>query len=313
MAKRLLALCSFFGGIAWPYFWEFVRTWIYEKAQHVIEPYIPSYDVALHYGPAVVLVCVGVWSFYRTGQAAKESIPIQSATATAAFVEDIPDLRVADSPLAIELFEGAERDKLLPLLEAEKLGAWARPMRGEKPGRDAAPVILKGDVWRTHYLQFFPKEGQWERAQTFLKTKARHETSYYDVLLNRAQIERIWPEQMSLFEAATRYYEAAEEAGVLDLVSPSRESPDDKLTHIKLLLMIDERIELRGIRPPSTKSRPLSKTELTDDLLYPGKGNTSQINHSIADEPVYLNVTIRNADLMRVIAADIAEAKRHKK
>ena len=74
MSKRVLALCSFVGGIAWPYLWEFIRSWIYERVQHVIEPYIPSYDFALHYGPAVVLGCIGLWLFYRAGHPTEGTI-----------------------------------------------------------------------------------------------------------------------------------------------------------------------------------------------------------------------------------------------
>jgi hypothetical protein len=222
--------------------------------------------------------------------------------------EDIPDLRVADSDLAIALFESKERDKLLPLLEGGKLSSWARPMRGNKPGEDPPPVILKGDDWRTLYFQHFPKaEGQF-RAQTFLKTKNRHETRYFDVLFNRAQIERIWPEQISLAKAATRIYEAAEAEGVLDFVVSERGSADKKLTHLKLLLMVDEAIELFGVRPPSTKARLIAKTELTDEL-YPAEDGADQINHHISDDPVYFNVTVSLATLIPAISRYIAEAK----
>jgi hypothetical protein len=78
MSKRVLAFCSFVGGIAWPYLWEFIRSWIYERAQHVIEQYIPSYDFVLHYGPAVVLGCIGLWLFHRAGHPAEGVIPAQS-------------------------------------------------------------------------------------------------------------------------------------------------------------------------------------------------------------------------------------------
>lgn len=71
MSKRFLALLSALGGILWPYFWEFVRSLIYERAQHVMEPYIPSYDIVLHYGPAIVLVVLALWLFWRSGSSAR--------------------------------------------------------------------------------------------------------------------------------------------------------------------------------------------------------------------------------------------------
>jgi hypothetical protein len=228
------------------------------------------------------------------------------------FAEDIPDLRVADSDLVMALFESSERDKLLPLLEAERLRSWARPMRGNEPGKDPPPVILKGETWRNNYLQFFPKrEGQY-RAQTFLKTKSRHESSYFDVVLNKIQVERIWPEQIPFVEAARRVYEAAEAANVLEFVVQNTEAADKKLSHLKLLLMVDEKVELFGIRPPSTKARLISKTELRDDL-YPAEGDLNQINHHISDEPIFLNVTVRHATLIPAIGRYITDAKGHGK
>src|SRR5260370_13463975 len=118
------------------------------------------------------------------------------------FADSTPDLRVADDRLVIALFDGDERDKLLPLLEAEKVTAWARPMgRGEPP-----LTKLSGQLWKTHYLLSLPREGQWNRAQTFLKTKARNETSYYDLYLNEVQIASLWPEyeKISLLEHLTK-------------------------------------------------------------------------------------------------------------
>lgn len=104
--------------------------------------------------------------------------------------ESIPNVRVADCPSVVHLFESKEKDKLVPLLEAERLTAWARPMRvGETP-----PVKVSGGIWRTHFLLFCPKTaGQFEQNQTFIKTNARQETVYFDLYLNEAQLQRVWP------------------------------------------------------------------------------------------------------------------------
>jgi hypothetical protein len=248
----------------------------------------------------------------HSNSSAEIAIATPSATPSHLFSKDIPDLRVADSDLALVLFSSKERDKLLPLLEAGKLSSWARPMHGNELGKDPPPVILKGEVWRSHYLQSFPKtEGQF-RTQTFLKTKSRHESAYFDVLLNKSQIKAIWPDQIRFVEAATRLYEAAEAENVLDFIVPRADPAEKKLLHLKLSLMIDDRIQLLGTRPPSTKPRLIPNAELVDNL-YPAPGNINQINDQISDEPVFINVTVRHATLIPVIEAYIAEAKGHAK
>jgi hypothetical protein len=101
-----------------------------------------------------------------------------------------PDIRVADSNAAIALFSGAEGDKLIPLLEAEKISAWGRLMTG------GAPTRIPGRVWRTNQLWFLPKnDGPGRINQTFIKSKGRTESSssYFDVFLNLTQIKRVWP------------------------------------------------------------------------------------------------------------------------
>jgi hypothetical protein len=109
------------------------------------------------------------------------------------FDEFIPDLRVADSPAALKLFDGTDGDKLLPLLEAEKIIAWARRIGGN-PGDEPAPLKVPGTVWRDHYFKFNPRpDGPGRINQTFIKTRSRDELVYYDVFLNSAQIRRVWP------------------------------------------------------------------------------------------------------------------------
>jgi hypothetical protein len=138
--------------------------------------------------------------------------PAMPATVSPTIAEAIPDLRVADDPSVIALFEGQERDKLFPLLEAEKILAWARPMKGGAPGEELPPTKISGAAWKSHFFLFLPRvPGQFERAQTFVKTKARQETIYYDLYINRAQMKRAWPdrdfsEYISLEDAAREAY-----------------------------------------------------------------------------------------------------------
>ena len=104
--------------------------------------------------------------------------------------EDVPDVRVADSPAIIALFESNMRGKLLRLLEAGKLTAWARPMASGEP--PLAP--LPGRLWSYHNVEFYLTEDthRW-RNQTFIRTNAQLETVYYDVHLGARQIEQVWP------------------------------------------------------------------------------------------------------------------------
>jgi hypothetical protein len=101
-----------------------------------------------------------------------------------------------------------------------------------------------------------------------------------------------------LHDAAIRFYEAAEESGFLELEVSLKEPPEKRLDHIKHLLMVDDRMNLFGIRPPSRKLRLINKSELTDDL-FPGEGST--IKHFISDEIIWIAVSIPDSDLAQVI------------
>jgi predicted nucleotidyltransferase len=98
MWKRLAILGSFLAAALWAYFWEFVRSWIYERVLGMIEPYAPSYDVALRYGPSLVLVVVGVWLFFRA-----KTPPQRFAPATVAALEDADLKKTASKWLIAKL------------------------------------------------------------------------------------------------------------------------------------------------------------------------------------------------------------------
>jgi hypothetical protein len=102
---------------------------------------------------------------------------------------EIPDVRIADSPAASSLFDGANGDKLVPLLEGEKIMSWGRPR-----GMGETPLLrVPGAIWRTHRIEFHPHGGVDRRInQTFLKRGSETHT-YYDIRFNRAQLKRIWP------------------------------------------------------------------------------------------------------------------------
>jgi len=85
------------------------------------------------------------------------------------FSEHVPDVRVADSAAAAELFASPGRDKLIPLLEAGQLPAWGRPMGAGQP----ALIKVPSDFWRTNAFSILKADEDlgWIN-QTFLKTKA---------------------------------------------------------------------------------------------------------------------------------------------
>jgi hypothetical protein len=103
--------------------------------------------------------------------------------------DSYPNLRVADFPRVAELFDG---DKLIPLLEAGKITAWGRRGSGEPP-----LIKIPGNIWASNDLFRLPKMQEQTRNQTFIRPKGRrYETIYFDVHLNRAQMERAWPQDV---------------------------------------------------------------------------------------------------------------------
>jgi hypothetical protein len=128
---------------------------------------------------------------------------------------------------------------------------------------------------------------------------------------------RVFPRRIPLHIAARHVYEAVERAGDLDLTIPSSSSPETKLTHFKIQLMVDDEAELFGVKPPSTQSRPIPKKELSGGLS-PAVGEVSNLYRpSAPNEIAYSNVTISRSDLRRITKrylTDYAdEARQYKK
>jgi hypothetical protein len=142
----------------------------------------------------VVRIRHDIWDWLL--EKAKERDARTNLTPLDGVSEYVPDLRVADEPSVIALFEGRARDKLFPLLEIEKIASWGRP---KGPG-DLPLTKISGLVWKTHQLFHWPKSGEGTQNQTYLKTKTRQDTTYYDVHLNRTQIGRIWPDSLNSAE-----------------------------------------------------------------------------------------------------------------
>src|SRR5436309_7076077 len=68
MLKRWLALGSFVGSSLWIYFWEWIRSQVYERAQHMLAPYFHwlTLDELGRYGPPAIFIMVGLFLFWRT-------------------------------------------------------------------------------------------------------------------------------------------------------------------------------------------------------------------------------------------------------
>jgi hypothetical protein len=103
--------------------------------------------------------------------------------------DSYPNVRVADTPAIIALFEGSGRAKLIALLASGKIASWAR-LSHRKP-HDL--MKLGGDIWNSHTFLFLPKGDQKGMInQTFLQ--AQNYSSHYDVCMNYAQLTRVWPD-----------------------------------------------------------------------------------------------------------------------
>jgi hypothetical protein len=181
------------------------------------------------------------------------------------FDESFPDVRVADYPAVLALFEGHERDKLIPLLEAEKISAWARSGQGEPP-----PLRLPGNIWQSHYLVFFPKTVGLSKNQTFIRKNNRLESTYFDVHLNKAQLKKVWP--------AINFDEApSADTPIWRAVEHVRAAIDDREqdkcfpTTLKAIRQaaLDQKIKLRGRRELDKGSDTrTSFSEVRADIPY---------------------------------------------
>jgi hypothetical protein len=114
-----------------------------------------------------------------------------------------------------------------------------------------------------------------------------------------------WPiGHVPLHVAARMVYEAAEKANH-PVIKNSSISPESKLNYFKVSFMVDDETEIFGVKPPSTKSRPIRKADRRG--LWPVLGEVSQLED--LGHPEYVDVTVRRKDLRRIINDVIAQAK----
>jgi hypothetical protein len=151
--------------------------------------YTPSLATFVTYGPPIFLLLLGFYFWLRQRKKGNgeniTSLTVNKEPNDVA--ESYGTVRVADHPAVVALFKGRERDKLIPLLEAERISAW-----GRKPTGNPAPTKIPGRLWASHYLHYVPRD-ETGINQTYFRPNNRYETIFFDVHLNKIQIERIWP------------------------------------------------------------------------------------------------------------------------
>lgn len=289
------------GSIAWEYKWEAVRGILYERGWTMLTE--GAGETFVHYGILVTLVAMTIgmsfWAkspFWATSPKVDgANIPVLNSNLR--LPDGLPDLRVADHKRVAALFENEQRDVLFPLMESERLLVWARAMKGND-----TLVRLAGAVWKTHFLICLPKEGQWERAQTFVKLMVGQQSIWYDVYFNQKQIEQVWPELewIPLLTAARLAYEAVETEGLEKVFSSPSQTASEKITSIIDSFMAHNIIELWGKKPPSNIVRMIPRDEYDQLHHVP---NTNNLGPVFASEPhCWEDVVILRADLCAFVA-----------
>lgn len=291
LAKRIFGLFSIMLAAAWELKYEAIRAILYERGWTMLTEHLDA-EFPLHYGTPTALVALGIGLFVWSKPPKVQASSKRSPSTKPPLPDGLPDLRVADHKRVATLFESEERDKLFPLMESETLLVWARPMKGNN-----TLMRLPGSTWRTHFLVCLPKEGQWDRAVTFVKMMAGQQSIWEDVYFNQKQIEQVWPELewIPLLTAARLAYEAVEAEGLEKLFVSSSDTASEKIVSIIDSIMVHEEIELWGKKPPSTVLRPIPHSEHAQ--LHPVP-NTSNLGPVFASEPNrWEDVVIQRADL----------------
>jgi hypothetical protein len=176
------------------------KVWLFTTSGGVLSMFTAAYDgwsvtvclLAFVGGLGVfALLAAGTVTLFRTIKlSTHKNANTPNNQAEGEFINDIPDVRIADDLVAWGLFETTkDQDKLIPLLEGGKLQAWGRLGNGHPP-----PTKIPADNWATHFLDHRPADSPGRISQTYFRPRSRpYESTYYDVHLNREQLERAWP------------------------------------------------------------------------------------------------------------------------
>jgi len=353
MRKRLAIPGAFLVAALWSYFWEFVRSWIYEGVLGMIEPYIPPYDAALHYGPSAALALVGVWLFFRVKPSQQVSattqLPQVKANARAKIifgtnhpfksietagvnrrsvvrveVQNESDAHISNGTVRITDLDPPDEnhksfflksDISLPAHEATFIDVAYHDIGSSqaKPGRSMRLCVPVGAAYFDRLPGTLPLEPHTFYLEFSTVQNRVLDRVYCRLFLDNGILRLVdgaaAPQNISLHEAAVRLYEAAEEYRFLDfLVGGVEETAEKRLEHVKHQLIVDERIDLSGIRSPSTKSHLIPRDELTFEM-FPGAGSTIIDIHS--NEIIWHDVSMPVRGLNIVIENFIEHAKKH--
>ena len=314
MSKRLTALCTFLAGIAWPYLWEFIRSWIYEEIQHVMEPYIPSYDVVLHYGPAMVLVCFGLWLFCRAGRNRKTiGSPVLTLEPDSWSLRDLfgylaphLPLRAAKKTQSGEFVDGVDPrwkpigDIVLKQLSLGKLHAIGRQLVHNTKRLHAATI--PSEFWRDAKFTFWFLDA----GPSNVLDASNSRDLYSQIEVNRNEAMAIWPNgaEISLLEAARQIYEHVKDAPIGIVIEGLNDGPDDILTWIcdEIAMYRNGReplVKLRGSRLPARTSEEIYTAPLSGyDFVVEGNAVVLQERHG---KSRYENLTVTVAEVDRAI------------
>jgi hypothetical protein len=139
--------------------------------------------------------------------------------------------------------------------------------------------------------------------------RGRPPRHYADLQVVRAIAETLWPnDPIPIHSAARLLYEAVEEAGITNsVVGVPYSSPDVALDYFKHVLLKSD-AELSGVRPPSSKSRPIPRDERINLEPMSGKSNLRYLMASLGLG--YRDVTIRRHALINVAHDYIEKLRR---
>ena len=118
---------------------------------------------------------------------------------------------------------------------------------------------------------------------------------------------KVFRGKIPIEEGARLAYEAAERAGSLDLVDSPKVPPASKLDHFKYAMLVDDEVQLYGVKVPSTQLLPIARKELSD--IYPVTG-LNQLNYTNPyDRIAYTDVMILVKDLRGLIRRYVPEVR----
>lgn len=191
--------------------------------EEIVRRFVDSQHPSLPYWAGFLLI-LGAYPIYISPAVVKRlrgRLSRKAAKETA--IEGVPDVRSADDLVVWQLFESPERDKLFPLLEGGKIQAWGRLGNGFPP-----LMKIPATHWRTHYIKRIADVVPGRINQTYMKSKGRHESSYYDVCLSRSELLQYWPslwDPISLYRAASLAYSETRGSVISDMAEVRSDSP----------------------------------------------------------------------------------------